>query len=81
MEKFDIEYQWRQYLEYCGLRIDLMPINQVTEIKRAFMAGLGQMYLLLVNGIRGVDDDVATNGMNEIREQLQLFWKAENNSK
>ena len=74
MEKFDLEFQWLQYLAAAGLSLEKMHPVQIIETKRAFVAGLAQMFTLFT-------EDKAEMGLVEaldgLYKQIGRFWEAE----
>ena len=74
MEEFDIEFQWQQYLQLVGLSLDSMHPTQIIETKRAFIAGMGQLFVLF-----GMDQDeeAAEIALNKMFNQIKAFWANE----
>jgi hypothetical protein len=74
MEKFNLEYQWRLYLESAGLSLEKMHPVQVTETKRAFVAGMGQMFFLFQGD---EEESKVIDAIGVLFDQLQTFWNIE----
>jgi len=75
MEDLNIEYQWLFYLNKVGLMQSDMPPQQIKETKRAFVAGLSQSFVLLIEG--KLQDE---NSLDTFNKSIQEFWIKELNS-
>lgn len=70
-----IEQQYQHYLEKVQLKESEMPEDQKTETKRAFIAGMSEMYSALVSGIEA---GIPLNGcMEYYRNELTEYWNQE----
>ncbi|MGB3452928.1 MAG: hypothetical protein WBA59_03760 [Moheibacter sp.] len=79
MTKFKIEDQYQQYLKKVGLKEENMHPTQRVETKRAFMAGCGQMLVLLRDEIGELEEDDAVEQMGSLLNQVSEFWIKESN--
>lgn len=70
-----IEKQYQHYLEKVQLSEDDMPEDQKIETKRAFIAGMSEMYSALVSGI---EERMPLDGCLEYyRVELTEYWNNE----
>lgn len=75
MDKIDLNARWRAFLAAEGISSEeMLPETQRRETKKAFMGGMGQMFYLLLE-LAGEED--ANAMMDDIRDQIKAFWKAE----
>ncbi|MFL9844719.1 hypothetical protein [Flavobacterium rhizosphaerae] len=77
MKTFNIEEQWQLYLERVQLSENIMNPLQVQETKRAFMAGIGQLYMWLINDSAALTADEAEQSLHDLLLQLQEYWDEE----
>jgi len=76
MEKFNLEFQWALYLEKSGLSLDTMHPVQRIETKRAFVAGMAQMFLLFG---QYEDENTVLESMTALYDEIKTFWINETN--
>lgn len=69
---FDIEVQWKLYLERVDLKESDLPYNQYREMRRTFFGAYGQMLAAL---LAGMPERAILNGAID---QVATFWKNEN---
>ncbi|MEN5132681.1 hypothetical protein [Elizabethkingia anophelis] len=70
-----IEKQYQHYLEKVQLKESEMPEDQKIETKRAFIAGMSEMYAALVSGIEA---NMPLDGcLKYYRVELTEYWKQE----
>lgn len=71
---FNIEYQYKLYLERVKLNENIIPEVQKIETKRAFMAGMAQMLFLLRDDVSLLEDEVAVDMLENLKNQVGKFW-------
>jgi len=79
MEKFNpysIEDLYKHYKHLVGLNAPLEP-HVEKEIKRAFMGGLGQLFILIRSEIVKKTPEEAGILLEGIGTQIEQFWNAE----
>lgn len=77
MTDFNLENQYRAYLKMVGLDESKMIPIQRTETKRAFMAGCGQMLILMRDEVTQLDEDNAVEALEGMIAQTEKFWTDE----
>lgn len=78
VKDLDIEIQYQHYLKLTGLFESTMHPTQKVETKRAFMAGFGQMIILMLEVVSEIEDeDRAVLHLEDLFNQTQMFWKNE----
>ena len=78
MEAFNLEYQWKLYLQQRGLKEDEMPARQLQAAKQAFYGACGQMLLLLRVGLPPLDDEQGLEVLHDLLNQASNFWMHQN---
>ena len=73
MKKFDLEKQFEFYLEKVNLKKENMSEIQLQETKRAFYAGIAQMWRMFVE-IADMKEENCDAIFNDIDDQLAIFW-------
>jgi len=73
MEIFNLEQQFQFYLQTVKLDPKSMSETQLQETKRAFYAGLAQMWKIIIN-IGKIEDQRCDAICNDIEDQIALFW-------
>jgi hypothetical protein len=74
MEQFNINYQWKLYLERVGLKEgDLTPVQRI-EMKRTFFGAAGQI-MLLFDDLTDLNHDKAENTLMAMIKEIEQFWK------
>lgn len=82
MEKnkaFDLEHQYRLYLDRVGLKEANMHPVQKIETRRAFMGACGQMLILLRDDLGSLEESKATETMQDMINQVQVHFMKETN--
>lgn len=78
-QEFDLEYQYQQYLKRVALNEAIMPENQKTQLRQAFMGACGQMLMLLRDDVGALSEKDAIDTMQDmINQVLNYFTKAAN---
>lgn len=72
--EFDIEYQFRSYLEKVGLSIHTMPTYQKTEMCRAFYGAWGMLLVVLRDNLTEMEENEALDALQVMQEQVEHFW-------
>ena len=79
-ETLELEDQYKPYLMRVRLSEDRMSSIQRTETKRAFMGACGQMLVLFRDVIGAIEDeDKAILHMEDMFNQVKIFWNNETN--
>lgn len=81
MNQFNLENQYQIYLQLVNLNESTMSPIQRTETRRAFMAGCGQMLVLMRDEVGALEENAAINAMENMLQQAANFWTIENISK
>lgn len=79
MRQFDLEHQYKTYLERVGLSEDRMHSQQKVETKRAFMGACGQMLYLLRDDLTKMPEHEGIETLQSMIEQVTQFWITEQN--
>ena len=74
MKKFNIENQYKLYLERMRLDESRMPEVQRIETKRVFYGAFGQLLTLLQNDISELSDDEAFKTLDSMINQVGQFF-------
>ena len=74
MEKFNIENQYKLYLERMKLIESKMPEVQRIETKRVFYGAFGQLLMLLQNDISALSDEDAFKTLDSMINQVGQFF-------
>lgn len=78
---FDLDYQYRQYLQTVGLSESQMSEGQRRETKRAFIAGLGAMLILFRNNIPQMGEEKAIETLEKMTKDVSDFFVIESLNK
>jgi hypothetical protein len=78
-EKFDIEFQFLEYVRRGELNLETAPPIQVIETRRAFYGAVGQMLILLRDDVSELPDDEAVTVLQKMLAQVLEFWTRETN--
>lgn len=76
--EFDIAYQFRLYLERCGLNIHQMPPYQLRETRRAFYGAWGMLLVVLRDNLTQMEEGESLDALQSMQEQVEHFWTAQN---
>lgn len=74
MEKFNIENQYKLYLQRMKLDEKIMPQVQRIETKRTFYGAFGQLLMLLQNEIPELSDEEAIKTLDSMINQVGQFF-------
>lgn len=77
MSKFNIENQYKLYLQRMKLDESKMPTVQRVETKRVFYGAFGQLLMLLQNDISALSDDEAFKTLDSMITQVGQFFMNE----
>lgn len=72
--EFDIEFQFRKYLELVGLNIHTMPPYQRRETRRAFYGAWGMMLVVMRENVSEMEENDALDVLQSMQEQVEQFW-------
>lgn len=78
-DPFDLDYQYRLYLQRVGMAESIMMPIQAQETKRAFFGAAGQMLDLLTNGCDSLTESEAIPKLGGLFDQVEHFWMQEVN--
>jgi deoxyribose-phosphate aldolase len=73
MEIFNLEQQFKFYLQTAKLDPNSMSKIQLQETKRAFFAGLAQMWKIIIN-IGKMKEENCDAVFDDIENQIAIFW-------
>jgi len=77
-ETFDLDAEFAFYLESVQLHPDRMAPGQLTETRRAFVAGLAQMFIIFSVDLSAIENEEETYPIfDKITQQIGEFWKSE----
>lgn len=77
MADFNLDSQYKAYLKMVGLdESKMIPIQRI-ETKRAFMAGCGQMLVLMRDEVSQLQEDNAVEALESMIQQTETFWTDE----
>ena len=79
MKKFDLEKKFEFYLDKVNLKKENISEIQLQETKRAFYAGISQMWRMFVE-ISDMEEEKGFEIFNNIDDQLVIFWCDETNN-
>lgn len=77
MSVFNLNVQWKKYLERSGVSEEKMPEDQRREMKRAFFGACGQMLILLRDDVSIYPEAKAAGIMQKMLDQVGNFWQTE----
>ena len=77
MADFNLNSQYQAYLKMVGLEESRMIPIQRIETKRAFMAGCGQMLVLMRDEVSQLTEDNAVEALESMFYQTEDFWSKE----
>lgn len=76
---FNLNYQYKLYIERCGLKEYQLSFVQNQEMKRAFFGACGQILLILRDDVSEFDEDKAIEIMQNMLNQVSDFFIKEQN--
>ena len=78
MEQFNLEHQWKLYLERAQVKEADMSAIQRQEMRRAFFGAIGQMLILMRDDLGDYadkqGDDKAATILQDMLNQVSNFW-------
>lgn len=77
-EEFDLEYQYRRYLQRVKLSESQMHPIQRAETKQAFMAACGQMLFLFSDELAALPEDEAMRVLENMKNQVGHYFLNKN---
>lgn len=75
MSKISIIEEYKNYLKLVGLEERDMSLVQKKETRRAFMAGVSSMYVLISNRLPDLPEAEAVAELGSMKKQLDDFWQ------
>lgn len=75
MSKISIIEEYKNYLKLVGLEERDMSLVQKKETRRAFMAGVSSMYVLISNRLPDLPEAEAVAELGSMKKQLYDFWQ------
>lgn len=78
-KKANIELMFQNYLKKVNLDPTKMSKVQFTETRRAFMAGVSSLIVVMVDDISEMGEQNAFEYMEDISNQCETFWINESN--
>ncbi len=79
MKEINLESEFKTYLKRVELDILTMSAIQLQETKRAFFAGLAQMWVMFIE-LSDLPEEITDVMFGEINDQINIFWLNETNS-
>lgn len=76
---FNLDFQYKLYLQRVQLNEGLMPPNQKQELKRVFFGACAQMLTCLRDDLSKLDEEPAVNTLQDMLNQVGDFWLKEQN--
>ena len=77
MSKISIIEEYKNYLKLLGVEEKDMSLVQKKETRRAFMAGVSTMYVLILNRLPDLPEAEAVAELGNMKKQLDDFWQQE----
>jgi hypothetical protein len=77
VETFDIENQWKLYLQRIGLKEEKMPKVQAEEMKRVFFGATGQMLMIICHDLTNLSDQEGASVIESMVKQVERYWLKE----
>lgn len=72
---FDLEIQYKLYLERVNLKEHEMHPIQRQETKRAFYGACGQILVVLRDEVGPLDMDLGIEALDSMHDQVLSFWE------
>ena len=73
-DPFDMYLQYKLYLKLIGANETAMGEVQRSETRKAFMAGMAQMYTIMTVDIPKLEAVQAVNKMELLEKEIIKFW-------
>lgn len=80
MDVFNIEDQWKLYMQKMGMVESRLSPIQLSETKKAFIGGISQMLLIMRNDLAKLTDEQAIGKLENMFNQVNKFWMITTNS-
>lgn len=77
MNKFDLETQWKLYLERMDLKEENLHPMQLQETKRAFMGAMGQMLMICNDDLDSFKNPVTGEAVVYMIDQVTDYFQKE----
>jgi len=77
MKKFDLEKQWKLYLERMDMKEENLHPVQLQETKRAFMGAMGLMLAICVDDLDSFKNPVTGEAVVYMIDQVKEFFQKE----
>lgn len=74
MKYFDLDAQFKIYLELMNLDFEKLPLDQLTETKRAFIGGVSQFFSFIETGHKELSHEEGTKMLMDLQRQLREYW-------
>lgn len=78
MEKYQIEYQFKLYLQRVGLAGKVLHPEQDKQLRQAFYGAFGQLLFLMRDDVSELDEDAAIAVLEDLKKQVGEFFLREN---
>lgn len=72
--QFSLDAKFQEYLDMAGLNPENAAPNQIQEMKRAFIAGIGMVQVLTRDSLTEYDDDTGVEILQYLMDQVTQFW-------
>lgn len=79
MNEFNLEHQYKLYLERMGLSEKTMHPQQKIQLKQTFFGASGQIIILLRDELSKLEDEKAVETMQDMINQVVKFFMKETN--
>ena len=76
-DPYSIESQYQFYLSLCGLEEDKMPAEQKRQLRHAYYAACGQMFILQDDFINVLPEEDAEAANTDLRHQVYMYMQAD----
>lgn len=73
---FNLEYQYKLYLQRVNLKEEEMPADQQKELKQAFFGACGQMLLCMRDDLSGLSELKAVATLQDMLNQVQQYYQS-----
>jgi hypothetical protein len=77
MDRIIIENQFQEYLKRMELHESLMHPTQLTELRRAFFGGTGQLLVQLAENVSKMPPKQSIKVLDDMLNQVHKFWDDE----
>jgi hypothetical protein len=73
-KKFNVEEQYKLYINRVGLKLEQMPPDQIRETRRAFFGACGQILILMRDDVGALPEKQAIKIMENMLQEVGNFW-------